>query len=224
LYYLQSRYYNPTLGRFINTDALVSTGQGLLGSNVFTYCLNNPVCLYDPEGARPIGFGLQFDVSAGEETVGVEIVVYYDPIVSGGDGPDVVYYIYSGSELSSENLTFMEDMLGALASITAIEAGSFSTDSILFAAKAFLEGANFSGSFFLIDGNDNFEKSDDYSGAFETWSFTGTFMGKQAGMYYSYSSTCCTVGIKVGINLKPGLLPVNISYSRTEYSKAHTLF
>ena len=30
LYYLQSRYYNPTLGRFLNADALVSTGQGVL--------------------------------------------------------------------------------------------------------------------------------------------------------------------------------------------------
>ena len=28
LYYLQSRYYNPTWDRFINADALVSTGQG----------------------------------------------------------------------------------------------------------------------------------------------------------------------------------------------------
>ena len=31
LYYLQSRYYNPEIGRFINADALVSTGQGNLG-------------------------------------------------------------------------------------------------------------------------------------------------------------------------------------------------
>ena len=31
MYYLQSRYYNPTWGSFINADALVSTGQGNLG-------------------------------------------------------------------------------------------------------------------------------------------------------------------------------------------------
>ena len=51
MYYLQSRYYNPEWGRFINADALVSTGQGLLGNNMFAYCLNNPVLLYDPYGA-----------------------------------------------------------------------------------------------------------------------------------------------------------------------------
>ena len=50
LYYLQSRYYNPTWGRFINADALVSTGQGILGNNMCVYCLNNPVNLHDPNG------------------------------------------------------------------------------------------------------------------------------------------------------------------------------
>ena len=50
LYYLQSRYYNPALGRFINADALSSTGQGLLGNNMFAYCLNNPVNGCDPCG------------------------------------------------------------------------------------------------------------------------------------------------------------------------------
>ena len=50
LYYLQSRYYDPELGRFINADALVSTGQGVLGNNMFAYCLNNPTNHLDPTG------------------------------------------------------------------------------------------------------------------------------------------------------------------------------
>ena len=50
LYYLQSRYYNPALARFICADSLVSTGQGILGNNMFAYCLNNPVCYVDPNG------------------------------------------------------------------------------------------------------------------------------------------------------------------------------
>ena len=37
LYYLQSRYYNPEWGRFINADAYISTGQGLIGNNMFAY-------------------------------------------------------------------------------------------------------------------------------------------------------------------------------------------
>ena len=50
LYYLQSRYYNPEIGRFINADSLVSTGQGMLGYNMFAYCGNNPVNRVDSTG------------------------------------------------------------------------------------------------------------------------------------------------------------------------------
>ncbi len=53
LYYLQSRYFNPQMARFINADALVSTGQGLLGNNMFAYCMNNPISYADPNGACP---------------------------------------------------------------------------------------------------------------------------------------------------------------------------
>ena len=52
-YYLQSRYYDPELGRFLNADALVSTGQGLLGNNMFAYCGNNPVNWSDSLGLKP---------------------------------------------------------------------------------------------------------------------------------------------------------------------------
>ena len=38
------------MGRFINADVLVSTGQGILGNNMFAYCLNNPVNGLDPRG------------------------------------------------------------------------------------------------------------------------------------------------------------------------------
>jgi len=50
LYYLQSRYYDPGIGRFINWDSWVATGQGLLGNNMFAYCGNNPVMRVDPTG------------------------------------------------------------------------------------------------------------------------------------------------------------------------------
>ena len=50
LYYLQSRYYNPDTGRFLNADAFTSTGQGFTGNNMFAYCGNNPVNRSDPTG------------------------------------------------------------------------------------------------------------------------------------------------------------------------------
>ena len=49
-YYLQSRYYDPTICSFINADSYTSTGQNFLGQNMFAYCLNNPILGYDPTG------------------------------------------------------------------------------------------------------------------------------------------------------------------------------
>ena len=50
LYYLQSRYYVPQWGRFLNADGYVNTGMGLLGYNMYAYCSNNPVNRVDSTG------------------------------------------------------------------------------------------------------------------------------------------------------------------------------
>ena len=50
LYYLLSRYYDPATGRYINADGLVSTGQGIGGTNMYSYCGNNPVAREYPYG------------------------------------------------------------------------------------------------------------------------------------------------------------------------------
>ena len=50
MYYCGSRYYDPDTCRWLNADGYVSTGQGILGNNMFAYCLNNPVMLVDVEG------------------------------------------------------------------------------------------------------------------------------------------------------------------------------
>ena len=50
-YYLQSRYYDPEIGRFINADSYASTdATGLLSTNMFAYCENDPVNKSDPSG------------------------------------------------------------------------------------------------------------------------------------------------------------------------------
>lgn len=54
MYYLQSRYYDPVLGRFLNADRYVATGQGMLGNNMYVYCLNNPVVFTDSNGNAAI--------------------------------------------------------------------------------------------------------------------------------------------------------------------------
>ncbi len=52
LYYLQSRYYDPEFGRFINADDVSFLDPTTLGGlNLYTYCGNNPVMCVDPTGA-----------------------------------------------------------------------------------------------------------------------------------------------------------------------------
>ena len=53
LYYLNSRYYDPEVGRFINADAteiLEENQDHVLQHNLFAYCLNNPVNMSDQNG------------------------------------------------------------------------------------------------------------------------------------------------------------------------------
>ncbi len=56
LYYLQTRYYDPEIGRFLNSDDLEYLGSGaeLSNYNLFAYCNNNPVAGYDPTGTFKI--------------------------------------------------------------------------------------------------------------------------------------------------------------------------
>ena len=50
LYYLKSRYYNPEIGRFLNSDNVSDPSAKILGYNFFVYCGNNPVINSDPTG------------------------------------------------------------------------------------------------------------------------------------------------------------------------------
>ena len=50
LYYLLSRYYDPAVGRFLNSDSQLNLQEGTTGYNPFQYCGNNPVNRSDPTG------------------------------------------------------------------------------------------------------------------------------------------------------------------------------
>ena len=85
-YYLQSRYYNPTWGRFINEDSCLYSS--LLGFNMFLYCENNPVNYIDPYGESATAI-LQWwnffagPVAAAEPTMFGEIVYIGGYIIIG---------------------------------------------------------------------------------------------------------------------------------------------
>ena len=49
LYYLNSRHYDPEVGRFINADGVIDP-TSVLGTNLYAYCGNNPVMRVDSNG------------------------------------------------------------------------------------------------------------------------------------------------------------------------------
>ncbi len=88
-YYLQSRFYDPSTGRFLNADGLISTGTGILGYNMYAYCSNNPVMYVDPMGNVPwkaIGIILGL-VGGGGLIMSIPILAVPTAIVVGASMP-----------------------------------------------------------------------------------------------------------------------------------------
>jgi RHS repeat-associated protein len=67
-YYLQSRYYNPETGRFINADGIIRSSETTLGHNMYSYVNNNPIMLVDVNGYLPKWAKITIAVAAGVAT------------------------------------------------------------------------------------------------------------------------------------------------------------
>ena len=76
-YYLQSRYYDPTIGRFLNADDTQYLGASgtLLSLNLFVYCENDAITNVDKEGTSLVSFFVNaFRKCFPKNT---DIVIYY---------------------------------------------------------------------------------------------------------------------------------------------------
>ena len=100
LYYLQSRYYDPEVGRFINADIVVDTGA-LLGHNLFAYCENTPVICKDDSGYGKI------------------YVIYYDSDNTGFEeqAENSPYYASNSDDVVMIGVTTNEEFINAWNSI-----------------------------------------------------------------------------------------------------------
>ncbi len=65
LYYLQTRYYDPELGRFISQDSIeYAAPETINGLNLYAYCANNPVMNIDPTGRSLIAIIILLAIGA----------------------------------------------------------------------------------------------------------------------------------------------------------------
>ena len=87
-YYLQSRYYDPAIGRFINADSMVNV-QSALSSNLFAYCLNNPSSMSDDTGNLPF-----FAITA---AIGAAVGAVFGGVVAARSGSNIIAGIGLGA-------------------------------------------------------------------------------------------------------------------------------
>ena len=96
-YFLQSRYYDPETGRFLNADEILGANQDSSCYNIFAYCSNNPISYYDPSGnfiLTAIVVGLAAGAVIGGAIGGV--VSYNSAKSSGMKGSDLFWATAGG--------------------------------------------------------------------------------------------------------------------------------
>jgi len=210
LYYLQSRYYDPELGRFINADVYASTGQDILGHNMFAYCNNNPVIFLDEQGTkfRSVGAGIQGEIDFGTYTVGVEIIIYWDVEECGDNSLVVAIYTYDGCTIN------MEDKLGGSILATIVDNANLlmggTEDGMNAMLDILTEGFSCSLSGVFIMGNEDFTSVSSYEGPFT--SIGGSIGRLKGAVAYSSNSIALSLGAKVIGSKKPSW-----GFSRTHY-------
>ena len=107
-YYVNSRYYDPAVGRFINADRQLAL-KDAIGTNLFAYCFNNPVSLGDGEGNWPKWVEKVACVASVVVTVAaVAVTVAAVSAFTAGTGSALAVYgasIFLGAALSGLNGT-----------------------------------------------------------------------------------------------------------------------
>ena len=72
LYYLQTRYYDSEVGRFITIDDISYLAPDTInGLNLYAYCNNNPVMNVDPEGNSSVSMSTIIDILSALFEIGI---------------------------------------------------------------------------------------------------------------------------------------------------------
>ncbi len=128
MYYLNSRYYLPEIGRFINTDGMLGQVGSLGTNNVYSYCANNPVMFTDSTGMSPKTWMIISSIAL--ITVGIIFI---------GSGGGILVSAGAGSLLGGFTNEFLggkfeAGWVGGLISGTLLAAGAMAGAELLYLA------------------------------------------------------------------------------------------
>ena len=190
LYFLQTRYYDPEVGRFINIDGIgYADPETINGLNLFAYCGNNPIMAIDPTGT-----------AAWYEWFLSTVLVVCGGIacfIPGGQGIGVGL-LTAGVSMTASNIMSSAGVNGKTASII-----SSSLDIVTGVALCFTPfkelGASFIGS--GVVGIAGGYISEGLGGNFETGAAVGRLVGSfVGGNIYDYAkfSQIAKLGVLIG--------------------------
>ena len=203
-YYLQSRYYDPTVGRFLNADALgyVVLDNSILGINLFSYCKNSCVNISDPIGRGPfLAFGVQFAITVGNFTYGIEALwstsngKFYLFLFAGGARS------FNSKTLRQTELALKEDIMYLMRSVKKFRISDF---------KIFKK-LSISVSFIAVLGN-------------KRASFPGSYCGWFTGVSFTFWNVVASGAIGVSGKAKIGSLGIGVSTSKASIGYGQTFY
>ena len=115
LYFLQTRYYAPEVGRFLNRDSVqYADPETINGLNLYAYCLNNPVEYADPTGNEEIPWW-------GKLLIGIGFIVVGAAVTALTAGTGVGFLSAFGSALLSSTI-----QVGISTGISSVISGTLS--------------------------------------------------------------------------------------------------
>ena len=185
MYYLWSRFYDPVICRFINSDdpTYIQATEKSTHHTLFAYCENSPIINTDETGfanLAPIGYGFQIEFNVSIGTAGIEFIWYTSSSIRQGRAWYIPYvYLYGGFSIGSD--------------ITSIVSKITKNPALLFNPKN-LTKVSFSISIFAIWGySGKFTRPRDYEG----W-FTGVSVTVwNVKAYTAWGSSCLVVGVGI---------------------------
>ena len=196
LYYLQSRYYNPCWGRFINADDIAYLGEdgSILSYNLFSYCKNNSANEYDPTGC--FSWKKLFKIAAAVTLAAVAVIAV----------------VGSGGTAAAPLLTLAGNIAGTTvtaAAVTTVAAEVAITGIVVMgtaATASILQSSNKQGKDYVQARNNKqanqWAREVGYNGA---EALKADYVGNQGSKFNMYTNRATgeiiLIGIKVGIEI-----------------------